>query len=167
MNWFFQQDAGDLNHPDANFTLAVLQQARNSTRLVQAGNHALNNPLYSTDAFVYAQMGADAALDPAAAPGSYQTNVPGILVLPGDPNTPPGSYANWPNVVAQGVAANAGNIELWDWPTGPSDPRFTLAPTASLKDLHTILASGTAPLPGAPPDGSSLDFIAPARATGP
>jgi hypothetical protein len=41
---------------DANFTLAVLQQAQNSTRLVQAGNHALNNPLPTSDLHVYAQM---------------------------------------------------------------------------------------------------------------
>ena len=43
---------------------------------MQAGNHALNNPLPSSDAFVYAQMAEDAALDPATAPGSYQTASP-------------------------------------------------------------------------------------------
>ena len=165
MNCFFQQDAGGLT-PDANFTLAVLQQARNSTRPVQAGNHAVRSPLYATDAFVYAQMGAAAALDPTTAPGSYQTDVPGNLVPPGAPTTPPGSYVNWPNVVAQGVAANAGNIELWDWPTGQSDPGFLLAPPGLIKDLHTILASGIAPLTGAPADGSALSFVAPAFATG-
>jgi len=46
---------------DPNFTLAVLQQARNSTRMVQAGNHALNYPTYSFLTFLYAQMTADAA----------------------------------------------------------------------------------------------------------
>jgi len=49
----------------------------------------------------------------------YQTNVPGILAVdPGNSN----SYANWSNVVDAGVAAFAGNIELWDWPTGSSYP---------------------------------------------
>ncbi len=166
MNCFFLQDEPGNVAFDPNFTLAVLQQARNSSRLVQAGNHALSNPLYANDSFVYAQMGADAALDPTVAPGSYQTNAPGILVLPGDPNTAPGSYLNWPDVVAQGLAADAGNIELWDWPTERTDPGFTLAPAGLIRDLHNILASGIAPLTGAPADGSALDVVAPAFVTG-
>ena len=43
MNLFHLYDSGRTN-PDANFTLAVLQQARNSAHVVQAGNHALNSP---------------------------------------------------------------------------------------------------------------------------
>jgi hypothetical protein len=75
MNLFHVQDSGK-TVADANFTLAVLQEAENSTRLVQAGNHALDNPLYGADSFVYAQLAEDAALDSATVPGSYQTASP-------------------------------------------------------------------------------------------
>ncbi len=48
MNSFHLFDSGNELY-DGNFTLAVLQQARNSARIVQAGNHALSDPLYSPD----------------------------------------------------------------------------------------------------------------------
>ncbi len=80
MNLFHLYDSGRTN-PDANFTLAVLQQARNSAHVVQAGNHALNSPWPSADAFIYYQAQADAALDPAAVPGSFQTASPKTLKL--------------------------------------------------------------------------------------
>ena len=139
---------------DANFTLAVLQQAQNSTRLVQAGNHALNNPLPTSDSFVYAQMAAYAALDPAMAPASYQTASPKNL----------GSFGNWPNAVAQGVAADAGDIELWD---GPGSTGFLGLPPNQVQALAATLAAGNPPATtGAPDDGSALGFIAPAFASG-
>ena len=68
MNLFHQEDTGTVVS-DPNFTLAVLQLATNSSRVVQAGNHALNNPLPQADSFVYAQMAADAALDPNTVTG--------------------------------------------------------------------------------------------------
>ena len=46
MNPFHLFDSGN-EVIDPNFTLAVLQQARNSTRMVQAGNHALSYPIYA------------------------------------------------------------------------------------------------------------------------
>jgi T5SS/PEP-CTERM-associated repeat protein len=139
---------------DANFTLAVLQQAQNSTRLVQAGNHALNSPLPTSDSFVYAQMAAYAALDPAMAPASYQTASPKTL----------GSFGNWPNVVAQGVASDAGDIELWD---GPGSIGFLGLPPSQVQALAATLAAGNPPVTtGAPDDGSALGFIAPAFASG-
>jgi hypothetical protein len=62
------------------FTLAVLQQARNSSRLVQAGKHALHNPLSNTGLeFVYGQMAASEVLDPSTAPASYQAGIPGSI----------------------------------------------------------------------------------------
>ena len=61
---------------DPNFTLAVLQQAQNSARIVQAGNHRLEDPVYTADNFLYSQLQAGAALDPAFAPASYQTQSP-------------------------------------------------------------------------------------------
>ena len=100
MNTFHLFDSGnELN--DATFTLAVLQQARNSTRLVQPGNHALGNPLYAPDTVVYTQLAADPALNPVGAPNSFQTNSPSIL----------GPYANWQATIANGVALDAGDIE--------------------------------------------------------
>src|SRR6266436_6280618 len=139
---------------DANFTLAVLQQAQNSTRLVQAGNHALNNPLPTSDSFVYAQLAAYATLDPAMAPASYQTASPKNL----------GSFGNWPNAVAQGVAADAGDIELWD---GPGSTGFLGLPPSQVQALAATLAAGNPPVTtGAPDDGSALGFIAPAFASG-
>ncbi len=156
MNNFHLFDSGN-ELPDQNFTLAVLQQARNSTRLVQPGNHALGNPLYAPDAFVYAQLAADAALNPAVAPGSFQTNAPIIL----------GPYANWQATVANGVASDAGNIELWDFPTIPVPVGFTAFSASQVQALAAILAAGSPPpTAGAPDDGSALGFIAPAFATG-
>src|SRR5882757_1725625 len=169
MSLFHTFDGGQENG-DANFTLAVLQQARDSARVVQAGNHALNNPWPSADAFIYAQMQADAALDPAAAPGSFQTASPAVLsLLPLSPNPPndyptfTGAYWKWPYAVANGVAANAGDIELWD---GPGTIGFTGLSPSQVQLLAAIVASGSAPLTGAPDDGSALGFIAPAFATG-
>jgi len=116
MNLFHLYDSGRTS-PDENFTLAVLQQARNSTRLVQAGNHALNQPLPGADAFLYPQMQADAALDPTTAGGSLQTASPAGLIgglLPPPGNAYPdftGPYVGWPYAVANGVAANGRRLE--------------------------------------------------------
>jgi T5SS/PEP-CTERM-associated repeat protein len=153
MNLFHLEDSGKAMG-DANFTLAVLQQARNSTRLVQAGNHALNNPLPSSDSFVYVQLAEAAALDPATTPASYQTASPVNL----------GNFANWPNAVLNGVAANAGDIELWD---GPASTGFTGLSPSQVKALAAIVADGSPPpTADAPDDGSGLGFIAPAFVTG-
>lgn len=155
MNLFHLYDGGHTNS-DENFTLAVLQQARNSARVVQAGNHAVNNPLPSSDAFIFLQTQADAALDPAVIPGSFQTASPSTL----------GSYANWPAAVANGVAANAGNIELWDGAPGVATyPGFPGLSFSQVQALAASLAAGTAPTTGAPADGSALGFIAPAFVT--
>ena len=156
MNAFHLFDSGnELN--DSTFTLAVLQQARNSTRLVQPGNHALGNPLYAPDSFLYAQLAADAALDPSVAPNSFQTNAPILL----------GPYGNWQATVANGVALNAGNIELWDFPVIPVPVGFTAFSPSQVQALAAILAAGSPPpTAGAPDDGSALGFIVPAFATG-
>ncbi|GEP58434.1 beta strand repeat-containing protein [Reyranella soli] len=174
MNLFHLADGGHSNG-DENFTLAVLQQARNSARVVQAGNHALNNPLPSSDAFIYLQMQADAALDPSATGGSLQTASPRTLLSSATTNstengafdgpTPafPG-YAGWPYVIANGAAANAGDIELWDGLVPyPGFPGLT---ANQVQFLATVLAAGNAPTTGAPDDGSALGFIAPAFVTG-
>src|SRR5215217_1657626 len=156
MNLFHLYDSGHTN-PDANFTLAVLQQARSSTREVQAGNHALNSPWPSSDAFIYAQMQADAALDPAALPGSFQTASPEVLGQQPFPTLPPnvgpyptftGAYTLWPYVVTSGIAANAGDIELWDG-TG-AHPGFPAFNFGQVQLLAAILAAGAAPATGAP-----------------
>ncbi len=164
MNLFHLQDSGKPSG-DENFTLAVLQEAENSARVVQAGNHALNNPLPSFDAFVYAQMAEDAALDPTTAPGSFQTASPVNLGTNESVGSEPswGAYADWPNAVTQGVAANAGDIELWD---GPATTGFTGLEPGQVQDLAAILAAGTAPLTGAPDDGAALGFMAPASVAG-
>ena len=128
MNQFLQVDTGTVT-PDPNFTLAVLQLAISSSRVVQAGNHALNNPLYKYDAFVYAQLAAYAALIPETPPGSYQTASPINL----------GATTNWGSAVSQGVMANAGNIELWD---GPGTTGFTGQLPPFVQNLATILAAG-------------------------
>ena len=156
MNTFHLFDSGnELN--DATFTLAVLQQARNSTRLVQPGNHALGNPLYAPDTVVYSQLAADAALNPAVAPNSFQTKSPSIL----------GPYANWQATIANGVALDAGDIELWDFPVIPLPVGFTSFSPSQVQTLAAILAAGSPPpTAGAPDDGSALGFIAPAFATG-
>src|SRR5258708_17129794 len=147
MNLFHLYDTVGKSSSDPNFTLAVLQQAQNSTRLVQAGNHALNNPLPTSDSFVYAQLAAYATLDPAMAPASYQTASPKNL----------GSFGNWPNAVAQGVAADAGDIELWD---GPGSTGFLGLPPSQVQALAATLAAANPPVPTAPPDhGSPLAFI--------
>ena len=156
MNAFHLFDSGnELNN--STFTLAVLQQARNSTRLVQPGNHALGNPLYAPDSFLYVQLAADATLDPSVAPNSFQTNAPILL----------GPYGNWQATVANGVALNAGNIELWDFPVIPVPVGFTAFSPSQVQALAAILAAGSPPpTAGAPDDGSALSFIAPAFATG-
>jgi hypothetical protein len=157
MNTFHLFDGGnELNY--ATFTLAVLQQARNSTRLVQPGNHALGNPLYAPDTVVYTQLAADAALNPAVAPNSFQTNSPSIL----------GPYANWQATIANGVALDAGDIELWDFPVIPVPVGFTSFSPGQVQTLAAILAAGSPPpTAGAPDDGAALGFIAPAFASGP
>jgi hypothetical protein len=154
MNSFYQFDSGN-QLKDATFALAVLQQAQNSTRLVQAGNHALRNPLYFADSAVYGQLAADAALDPEVAPNSFQTASP-VVFFP--------TYANWQAAIAAGVTLDAGNIELWDFPgmTG-----FTGLSASQVQGLAAILAAGSPPpTAGAPDDGSALGFIAPAFASG-
>jgi hypothetical protein len=99
-------------------------------------------------------MAACAALDPAMAPASYQTASPKTL----------GSFGNWPNVVAQGVASDAGDIELWD---GPGSIGFLGLPPSQVQALAATLAAGNPPVTtGAPDDGSALGFIAPAFASG-
>lgn len=167
MNLFHQVQGSD-----PNVTLAIEQQARNSTRLVQVGNHALNVPWPSADAFVYAQLQAAAALDPSTVPGSYQTASPGVLKTQPFPVIPPslgsypsftGDYTLWPYAVANGVLANAGDIELWD---GPGTTGFTGLLPSQVQTLAAIVAAGTAPMTGAPADGSALGFIAPAHVTG-
>lgn len=77
MNLFHLEDSGQVVG-NANVTLAVLQEAENSSRTVQAGNHALNDPPDSADAFVYAQLAADTALDPATVPGVIKQRHPSI-----------------------------------------------------------------------------------------
>ena len=141
-----------------NFTLAVLQQARNSTRMVQAGNHTIGAGFASVS-FILQQIAADAQLDPSSVPASYQTASPLKL---GD--TPVQSnFPGWQNAVQIGVNANAGNIELWDY--SQNNGFLGLSP-AQVSSLATQLASGTAPTTGAPDDGSALAFLAPAYVTG-
>jgi T5SS/PEP-CTERM-associated repeat protein len=156
MNSFYQFDSGH-TVADASFALAVLQQARNSTRMVQAGNHALRDPLYSFDLAVYRQLAADAALNPAVAPNSFQTASP-FNFFP--------TYADWQAAIAAGVTLDAGNIELWDYPTTPTNVGFTHLSASQVQGLAAILAAGTPPTTGAPDDGSALGFVAPAFATG-
>jgi hypothetical protein len=177
MNTFHLYDSGT-ELPAQNFTLAVLQQARNSTRMVQAGNHRLQNPLYAPDAFVYLQLAADAALDPSAVPASYQTASPeGLFTLNSNGSYPDifplsGKYADWPDTVVAGVRTNAGNIELWDIPrppggaTNPPGFPFPSLQPDQIQFLATLLAAGNAPTTHAPDDGSALAFLAPAFATG-
>ena len=157
MNNFHLFDSGN-ELPAANFTLAVLQQARNSSRIVQAGNHALRDPLYSPDDVVYGQLANDAMLKPGSVSNSFQTAAPIILA----------GYPGWQAAVSQGVLLNAGNIELWDFPTNAGVPNGFLSFTpAQMQGLAAILAAGSPPpTTGAPDDGSLLGFIAPASASG-
>ena len=107
---------------DPNFTLAVLQQARNSTRMVQAGNHALTTRPTPSVTFLYPQMAADAALDPSATPASYQTDSPRMLAASasfGSYRTSPGR-GRLAQCRRQRHVSNAGNIELWDF-SGPNN----------------------------------------------
>ena len=158
---------------DQNFALAVLQQTRNSTRLVQAGNHALDAPQHSQLPFLYAQLTADAAMTTAAAPNSYQTASPDLLYTEpssGNPEFPvSGGYSNWPNVVSSGVVANGGDIELWSFsgPSGTTISGFVNMTSSQMSALAGIVADGVAPVTGAPADGSALGFLAPAFITGP
>ena len=156
-NNFHLFDSGN-ELPFGNFTLAVMQQARNSSRMVQSGNHALRDPLYSPDEMVYGQLAGDAALKPGAVPNSFQSAAPSILV----------DYAGWQGMVAAGVGLNAGNIELWDYPTPPQFPNgFLSFSPGQLQGLAAILAAGSPPpVAGAPDDGSALGFVAPAFITG-
>jgi hypothetical protein len=159
MNLFHQEDTGTVVS-DPNFTLAVLQLATNSSRAVQAGNHALNNPWPQADSFVYAQMAADAALDPNTVPGSYQTASPVVLrqgQTVGNPDF------NWGSAIAQGAAANAGDIELWD---GPGTTGFTGLSLTAVDQLGGTLAAGIAPVTGAPDDRAALGFVAPGLVSG-
>jgi len=157
MNSFHLFDSGNELY-GGSFTLAVLQQARNSGRIVQAGNHALRDPLYSPDDVVYGQLANDAMVKPGAVSNSFQTAAPIILA----------GYPGWQGAVAQGVQLNAGNIELWDFPTTPNTPNGFLSFTpAQMQGLAAILAAGSPPpTAGAPDDGSSLAFIAPGAVTG-
>ncbi|MBV8410386.1 MAG: hypothetical protein JOY64_22360, partial [Alphaproteobacteria bacterium] len=171
MNLFHLFDSGG-EQPDQNFTLAVLQQARNSTRVVQGGNHALRSPIYAPDSFVYVQLAADAMLDPNAAPASYQTASPDLLAgLPGSGTYPnfTGDFANWPDTVAAGVQFDAGDIELWDFsgPPGSGINGFLSLAPSQLQFLATLLAAGNPPPnAGAPDTGAPLGFVAPAFVTG-
>jgi len=148
----FRVEAADNSAPDPNFSLAVLQEAENSGRIVQAGNHALNNPLPSWATFLYAQITADAALNPNTVPASYQTDSTSVL----------GSQANWPNAIMQGVAADGSTVEIWDTPTTQG---FTSQSPSAIAALATDLANGVAPTTGAPDDGAPLGFIAPGSVT--
>jgi T5SS/PEP-CTERM-associated repeat protein len=155
---------------DQNFSLAVLQETRNSTRLVQAGNHALDNPQHSQLPYLYAQLTADAALTTAAAPNSYQTASPDLLATHSGTNPDfTGDYSNWPNAIANGIAANGGNIELWDF-SGPQDSDvngFLGLTTGQMAELAAMVANGVAPVTEAPANGAALGFQAPAFITGP
>lgn len=157
MNSFHLFDSGTELY-GGNFTLAVLQQARNSARIVQPGNHALSDPLYSPDAVVYSQLQNDALLKPGVVANSFQTNAPVLLA----------GYAGWQGAVSQGVTLNAGNIELWDFPTNPNTPQGFLSFTpAQVQALAAILSAGSPPpTAGAPDDGSVMGFIAPGVVTG-
>jgi T5SS/PEP-CTERM-associated repeat protein len=157
MNNFHFFDSGNEQN-GGNFTLAVLQQARNSGRIVQAGNHALRDPLYSPDDVVYGQLANDAKVKPGSVGNSFQTAAPIILA----------GYPGWQAAVGQGVLLNAGNIELWDFPTTPGTPNgFLSFGAAELQGLASILAAGSPPpTTGAPDDGSLLGFIAPASVAG-
>ena len=173
MNNHYVFDSG-VEHDDPNFTLAILQQARNSTRMVQPGNHRLQDPIYVADNFLYNQMTADAALTSTASPASYQTASPdGLykLASSGPYANFSGAYANWPGTVANGVVANTGNVELWNY-SGPSIAGTTtingflnLSPEQA-QFLAALLAAGNPPTTGAPADGSALGFVAPAFMTG-
>jgi hypothetical protein len=157
---------------DQNFAIAVLQQTRNSTRLVQAGNHALDAPQHSQLPFLYAQLTADAALTTAAAPNSYQTASPDLLYTEPNNDNPDfpasGGYSNWPNVVSSGVIANGGDIELWSFsgPAGTTISGYVNLTSSQMSSLADIVANGVAPTTGAPADGSALGFLAPAFITG-
>jgi T5SS/PEP-CTERM-associated repeat protein len=157
---------------DENFANTVLQQTRNSTRLVQAGNHALDAPQHGQLPFLYAQLTADAALTTAAAPNSYQTASPDLLYTHSSTDDPlfpaSGGYSNWPNAVASGVLANGGDIELWSFsgPQGTTISGYVNMTSAQMAALADIVANGVAPMTGPPADGSPLDFLAPAFITG-
>jgi len=156
-NEFHLFDSGN-ELPDGNFTLAVLQQARNSARIVQAGNHAIRDPQYAPDNVVYGQLAQDAAVKPGSVSNSFQTAAPIILA----------GYPGWQGAVSNGVLWNAGNIELWDFPTSPNVPNGFLSFTPEqVQGLAAILSAGSPPpTAGAPDDGSALSFIAPGSVTG-
>src|SRR5204862_3936259 len=133
----------------------------NSTRLVQAGNHALDAPQHSQLPFLYAQLTADAAMTTAAAPYSYQTASPDLLAThSGSYPAFTGDYSNWPNAIFNGVQANGGDIELWDFsgPAGSGVNGFLNLTTSQMAFLAQLVANGVAPVTGAPDDGSALGF---------
>ena len=71
----------------------------------------------------------------SAAPNSFQTDSPILL----------GPYGNWQATVANGVALNAGNIELWDFPVIPVPVGFTAFSPSQVQALAAILAAGSPP----------------------
>ena len=154
MNSFYLFNGGhELGDP--NFALAVLQQARNSTRLVQAGNHALRDPLYAADLTLYGQLAADASLKASVPVNSFQTAAP-ITFFP--------NFAAWQAAIGAGVSLNAGDIELWDF---PGTTGFTGLSPAQVQSLAALLAAGTPPPNAGPPaDGAALGFVAPASVSG-
>ena len=156
-NEFHLFDSGN-ELADGNFTLAVLQQARNSARIVQAGNHAIRNPQYAPDDVVYGQLAQDATVKPGAVVNSFQTAAPIILV----------DYAGWQGAIANGVLWNGGNIELWNFPTPPAQPNgFLSFSPQQVQGLAAILSAGSPPPnTGVPDDGSALSWIAPGSVTG-
>jgi T5SS/PEP-CTERM-associated repeat protein len=154
MNSFYLFNGGH-EMSDANFALAVLQQARNSTRLVQAGNHALRDPLYAADLTLYGQLAADASLKASVPVNSFQTAAP-ITFFP--------NFAAWQAAIGAGVSLNAGDIELWDF---PGTTGFTGLSPAQVQSLAALLAAGTPPPNAGPPDdGAALGFVAPASVSG-
>ena len=134
------------------FTRA-LEQAENSTRIVQTGNHALLSPVdRSTNVFIYHQITAMAELDPSTAPASYQLQAPSGL----------GGYRNWLDSVSAGVAADGGTIEAWNF---PGNSGFLGMPASLVQSMAEIISAGVAPITSAPDDGAALGFIAPAFVT--
>ena len=156
MNSFHLFDSGvELN--GGNFTLAVLQQARNSARIVQAGNHALRTR----------SIRRRRRLRPARQRRHGQAGV-GQQQLPDGRADHPGGLPGLAGRRGQGVLLNAGNIELWDFPTNAGMPNgFLSFSAAEFQGLASILAAGSPPpTTGAPDDGSLLGFIAPGSITG-
>lgn len=145
----FHEVEGTKSGSDTAFTLAVMQQALNSTHQTYLSNHALQNPLAPSVAFVYYQMLADEALQPNQTRTDFQTASPKVLK----------NFKNWASAVAQGVTYGAHSVELWPSPNG-----FVGQPASFVGSLADILAAGPAPATP-PPDGSALALIAPSAIT--